>query len=322
MKTHYILLLFTYCTVTLAYSQNNVAIGDTYQLPHPSASLELQSTNKGFLLNRLTTSQRDSIQNPATSLMIFNTTNDRNEYFDGSVWVPFVVEQEKPLMFPVTGINFIGLFNLYIDRPALVNVSPYGSFDLMVRLKDKIPQRRSISFDWPGIASPRSAVLLGNSVYLLCSKTTSGVLQYRLYRYSADNLSIAPVLVSGINFGSVASMVMTSDGVSLYFTFNAGNSTDDYRIAKYSFMNTTTLNYETQVVCGNTVGFFERLLVDKNGSMYGFNDNTDQIVKFTDAGAFVYQFNATNLSSNIFMNFDGDFYAYLNNLYYVRFWLE
>ena len=40
----------------------------------PSALLELQSTDKGFLLPRLTQAQRDAVVNPATGLMIYNTS--------------------------------------------------------------------------------------------------------------------------------------------------------------------------------------------------------------------------------------------------------
>ncbi len=41
----------------------------------PSALLDLQSTDKGFLLPRMTEAQRDEITGPATGLMIFNTTS-------------------------------------------------------------------------------------------------------------------------------------------------------------------------------------------------------------------------------------------------------
>jgi uncharacterized protein (TIGR02145 family) len=40
----------------------------------PSAIFEIQSTDKGFLLPRMTKAQRDAIQLPATGLMIYNTT--------------------------------------------------------------------------------------------------------------------------------------------------------------------------------------------------------------------------------------------------------
>lgn len=51
---------------------NNVSIGG--EITESSAILDLQSGgNKGFLLPRMTTAQRDAIQNPANSLLIFNT---------------------------------------------------------------------------------------------------------------------------------------------------------------------------------------------------------------------------------------------------------
>ena len=41
---------------------------------HPSAILDLQSTNRGLLVPRMTTTQRDAISNPAEGLMIYNTS--------------------------------------------------------------------------------------------------------------------------------------------------------------------------------------------------------------------------------------------------------
>lgn len=40
----------------------------------PSAILDLQSTSKGLLIPRLTTAERDAIQNPVEGLLIYNTT--------------------------------------------------------------------------------------------------------------------------------------------------------------------------------------------------------------------------------------------------------
>lgn len=43
--------------------------------PHESSVLELRSSDKGFLLPRMTTAQRDSIANPANGLMVYNTSS-------------------------------------------------------------------------------------------------------------------------------------------------------------------------------------------------------------------------------------------------------
>jgi uncharacterized protein (TIGR02145 family) len=64
----------------------NVGIGANMFTPDNSALLELQSTNRGLLLPRMTTAQRDAISNPAQSLLIFNTTTKCFETYVGNVW--------------------------------------------------------------------------------------------------------------------------------------------------------------------------------------------------------------------------------------------
>jgi len=55
------------------FSQN-VSINSTGSLPDTSAMLDISSTTKGFLMPRMTTTERDAIILPATGLTIFNTT--------------------------------------------------------------------------------------------------------------------------------------------------------------------------------------------------------------------------------------------------------
>jgi hypothetical protein len=52
-----------------------------------SAILQADSTTKGFLMPRMTTTQRDAIATPATGLQIYNTTTNANNYYDGTAWV-------------------------------------------------------------------------------------------------------------------------------------------------------------------------------------------------------------------------------------------
>lgn len=55
--------------------------------PNASAILELTSTTQGFLKSRLTTVQRDAIVSPAIGLEIYNTTTNRQNYWNGTAWV-------------------------------------------------------------------------------------------------------------------------------------------------------------------------------------------------------------------------------------------
>ena len=57
------------------------------QLVDPSAALEVNSTSKGFLPPRMTTLQRDAISSIATTgLLIYNTTTDQLNTYNGSSW--------------------------------------------------------------------------------------------------------------------------------------------------------------------------------------------------------------------------------------------
>lgn len=79
-----ILIIFIFYT-NLARGQN-MGIGSLFFIPDSSALLELRATDKGLLLPRLTSTQRDNITNPAQSLLIFNTTTSCFETFVNGQW--------------------------------------------------------------------------------------------------------------------------------------------------------------------------------------------------------------------------------------------
>jgi hypothetical protein len=51
-----------------------------------TAAMEVESTTKGFLPPRMTDTQRDAITSPATGLMIYNTTTNKVNFYNGSAW--------------------------------------------------------------------------------------------------------------------------------------------------------------------------------------------------------------------------------------------
>jgi len=83
--TSFFFLLF----LTSTYAQN-VGINATGVAPDGSALLDISGTNGGLLIPRMTTGQRNAIAAPATSLIIFNTTDQQFEYFDGTSWVALI----------------------------------------------------------------------------------------------------------------------------------------------------------------------------------------------------------------------------------------
>lgn len=65
---------------------SNVMIGTTSI--ESSSAFTVSSSNQGFLMPRMTLTERDAINNPATGLLVFQTDNNPGfYYFDGSAWV-------------------------------------------------------------------------------------------------------------------------------------------------------------------------------------------------------------------------------------------
>ena len=65
----------------------SVGISSVPITPDASSILEIQSTTKGVLIPRLTTTQRNAISTPATGLMIFNSTLNTFDFYNGSSWI-------------------------------------------------------------------------------------------------------------------------------------------------------------------------------------------------------------------------------------------
>ena len=65
---------------------DGTAVGIGAPAPVASSLLELASTTRGFLLPRMTTTQRDAIGSPAAGLEIYNTTTNELQFFNGSIW--------------------------------------------------------------------------------------------------------------------------------------------------------------------------------------------------------------------------------------------
>ncbi len=70
----------------IASAQNNVGIGTT--APNPKAILELQATDKGLLVPRLSTVQINAITTPPNGLLVYNITENCFNYYNttASLW--------------------------------------------------------------------------------------------------------------------------------------------------------------------------------------------------------------------------------------------
>jgi len=103
MKSYlkYFLIGLALCFFYSGYSQ--VGIGT--RLPEESSILDVSSTNKGLLIPRLITSERDNIALPATGLIIFNTSENDVQFNVGTPEVPVWIGTKrpvKPMMYSVS----------------------------------------------------------------------------------------------------------------------------------------------------------------------------------------------------------------------------
>lgn len=67
-----------------AIIEGTVGIGTS--IPDSKAILDVNSSSKGILVPRMTTTQRDAIISPTNGLLIYNTTTNQFNYYNGTAW--------------------------------------------------------------------------------------------------------------------------------------------------------------------------------------------------------------------------------------------
>jgi len=77
--------LLLFCLLLNGFFTATSQVGINTTEPDPSSALDIQSTESGILIPRMTQVQRDAIANPATGLMIYQTDNTPGfYYYEGS----------------------------------------------------------------------------------------------------------------------------------------------------------------------------------------------------------------------------------------------
>jgi hypothetical protein len=82
--------LVSFFSLFLLSIQSFSQVGINTPTPEPSSALDISSTTQGFLPPRMSEGDRDLILSPAVGLLIYNTTTNRLNYYDGTSWLAVV----------------------------------------------------------------------------------------------------------------------------------------------------------------------------------------------------------------------------------------
>lgn len=66
------------------YMNGVLSVGNTS--PYAAAKVQIDSTTKGFLPPRMTTTQRNAISSPPAGLMIYNSSTNKLNFYNGTAW--------------------------------------------------------------------------------------------------------------------------------------------------------------------------------------------------------------------------------------------
>ncbi|WP_400193789.1 beta strand repeat-containing protein [Hymenobacter sp. B81] len=193
----------------------SVGIGTT--TPNSSAALDVSSTSKGLLPPRLSTTQRDAIAGPAAGLVIYNTTTNRLNTWNGTSWESGLSANEQPL--PGTAVTFG-----YTGAPQTYTV-PAGVYSLTVEAKGA--QGGSHTYAPPFNMSEAGG--LGARVQATLAVTPGQVLDIRVG--GAGGYINSGTLAGGYNGGGAVSSIGGAGGGATDVRSSGGQLTDRLVVA-------------------------------------------------------------------------------------------
>ena len=111
----------------------------------------------------------------------------------------------------------------------------------------------------------------------------------RVYRYDLANITANGTQMSfagaTVLVATDSAVDMACDGTNFYFSFNAGNSANQFSIAKYT-LSGTTLTYDSTITLSDSATFDQGFAVDTVGNI--FTINSSAIKRYNNAGAIEY----------------------------------
>jgi hypothetical protein len=154
-----------------------VGINPSGTPPHPSAILDLQSSQQGFLPPRLTTAERNSISSPATGLMIYNISTNCLEIYISSIWQSIFCGCSGA---PVN-LTYSNNQATYCQNVSIVSNQPstQGSVPSVYSVSPALPQGLVLNMA-NGVISGTPSILSALSVFTIQASNACGSISHTL----------------------------------------------------------------------------------------------------------------------------------------------
>lgn len=99
-----VVLLTLFFNINSAHGQS-MGISGVAIIPDPSSILEMRTTTKGILIPRMTETERDFISSPANGLMVYNTSTNQFNFYDGNSWIVLISDSNSDLTGEITSVG-------------------------------------------------------------------------------------------------------------------------------------------------------------------------------------------------------------------------
>ena len=149
---------------------------------------------------------------------------------------------------------------------------------------------------------------VGDYMYIVLENSATAPDTFRIYRYDKSNITATGTLMSfsGATVLETTddSLQMASDGTNFYFSFQAGNSSNQYVIAKYT-LSGTTLAFDSTITLSDSATFNQNFVVDSVGNIYTINSGS--VKKYNASG--ILQYTSEGTSYRNLVSLSGTIYA-------------
>jgi hypothetical protein len=245
-------LIFLNCLLFHIAAGNVLAQGVTIgaQLqPHPSAGLDLSFPDKGFLMPRITTAQRNSISAPAVGLQIYNIDTECFEGYFSSGWKSIGCNCTAP---PPAPSQHLGA-NHVCEGASMVQFSVSQSTGAQTFLWNIPSQDTLVSGQGTNSITISFAQQAGIRTISVIAQNSCGNSSSYTFQIEVNNPSAQFTFPSAVSLNNAATFAASSPAASYSWTFQNG-SPPTSSAAQESVTWTSIGTYQVSLLVTDSIG--------------------------------------------------------------------